>query len=237
MKKWSMMAFFIIFLVMPSSGIRGQNQAHSHNETGRARFEEQMKADENRWHWQMPQRVMDELGIGKGMRVADVGAGIGYFSLMLSARVGAAGIVYASDIDENALAVLNERGRERGVKNIVTIRGKDDDPLLPNASVDLVLIVNTIHLVKDKAAFLAHIRPSLKKSGRVVFIQWDAEKMDSESSGWDPQDRERYTLRTMLRTIYDADYEVIAIKDFLPMQLITICQPSAAAERSRGERD
>jgi ubiquinone/menaquinone biosynthesis C-methylase UbiE len=153
---------------------------------------------------------MDELDIGPGMNVADVGAGIGYFTLKLSKRVGKTGKVYASDIDENALAFLNERRKDAGMDNISIIQGREDDPMIPKASVDLVLIVNTIQLVKEKTVFLNNIRNSLKEKGKLVFVQWDAEKMDSELPGW--------------------DYEVLEIKDFLPMQLIYICQPSDASE-------
>jgi len=230
MKKYPMLALSALFLVTPSLGIKGQAQEHQHKDTGgRQYYEGQLRLDRDRWYWQMPQRVMDELDIGPGMNVADIGAGIGYFTFMLSKRVGETGKVYASDIDEDALAFLDERRKDRGLDNILTIRGKGDDPLIPKASVDLVLIVNTIHLVEKKAAFLHNIRNSLKENGKVVFVQWDAEKMDSESSGWGSKDRERYTMRTMLKTIYDADYEVVEIKDFLPMQLIYVCQPSAEA--------
>ena len=95
--------------------------------------------------------------------------------------------------------------------------------MIPDASVDLVLIVNTIQFIKEKTEFLNNIRGCLKKEGKLVFIQWDAEKMDSEMPGWDSQDRELYTMRTMLKMIYDADYQVLEIKDFLPMQLIYVC--------------
>jgi ubiquinone/menaquinone biosynthesis C-methylase UbiE len=212
--------------MVASVGSSRQNQEHQHKKESRKHYEEREKRYENRWYWQMPLRVMDELGIGPGMIVADVGAGIGYFTLKLSKKVGETGKVYASDIDENALAYLNERRIKTGLDNVVIIHGQDDDPMIPKASVDLVLIVNTIQFVKEKTAFLNNISNSLKKDGKLVFIQWDAEKMDSEMPGWDSKDRERYTVRTMLKMIYDAGYEVLEIKDFLPMQLIYICQPS-----------
>jgi ubiquinone/menaquinone biosynthesis C-methylase UbiE len=218
-----------LFLAIPAIALDWQNQEHQHKNTGLKQYEERQKRYENRWYWQMPQRVMNELDIGPGMNVADVGAGIGYFTLKLSKRVGKTGKVYASDIDENALAFLNERRKDAGLDNIIIIHGREDDPMLPKASVDLVLIVNTIQLVKEKTVFLKNIRNGIKEKGKLVFIQWDAEKMDSEMPGWDSQDRERYTMYTMLKMIYDANYEVLEIKDFLPMQLIYICQPSDAS--------
>ena len=230
MKKNSIIVLCTIFLVIPSIGFNWQNQEHQHRDTGLKQYEERQKRYEDRWYWQMPRRVMDELDIGPGMNVADVGAGIGYFTLKLSKRVGKTGKVYASDIDENALAFLNERRKDAGMDNISIIHGREDDPMIPKASVDLVLIVNTIQFVKEKTVFLSNIRNSIKEKGKLVFVQWDAEKMDSESPGWDSQDRERYTMHTMLKMIYAANYEVLEIKNFLPMQLIYICQPSDAPE-------
>jgi SAM-dependent methyltransferase len=168
------------------------------------------------------------------MAVADVGAEIGYFTLYLSERVGKTGKIYASDIDENALAFLDKRLKAAARDNIVIIHGEPDDPMIPKASVDIVLVVNTIHLVKEKTAFLNNLRESLREKGKLVFVQWNAEKMDPEAPGWDPQDRELYTKRTMLKMIDDAGYKVLEIKDFLPMQLIYICRPSdTSGDQSR----
>jgi len=229
MRNYAVILLCAVFFVTASLGFTRQSQEHQHRDTGRKQYEDREKRYQDRMYWQMPLRVMDELGIEEGMNVADVGAGIGYFTLKLSKRVGKTGRIYASDIDENALAFLDERRRAAGLENIAIIHGREDDPLIPEASVDLILIVNAIHLVKEKTLFLSNIRNSLKKGGKVVFVQWDAEKMDSELSGWDPKDRELYTMHTMLNIIYDADYEVLEIKDFLPMQSIYICQPSDQA--------
>lgn len=231
MKNYFATLLCVSFFVIPCLGSNFQNQEHQHRETGRKQYEDREKRYEARMYWQMPLRVMDELGIGEGMSVADVGAGIGYFTLKLSKRVGKTGKVYASDIDRDALTFLDERRKEAGLDNIAIIQGRADDPLIPEASVDLILIVNTIHLVKEKALFLSNIRKSLIEGGKVVFVQWDAEKMDSELPGWHPKDRELYTMSTMLNMIYDADYEVLEIKDFLPMQSIYICRPSGVREQ------
>ena len=229
MKKYLIAVLCALSFAVPSISFNRQDQEHQHKHTGLKQYEERQKRYENRWYWQMPLRVMEELGIGPGMSVADVGAGIGYFTLRLAKKVGETGKVYASDIDGNALSFLDERRKQAGLDNIVIIHGKDDDPMIPKSSVDLVLIVNTIQLVKEKTVFLNNISSSLKENGRLVFIQWDAEKMDSEMPGWDSEDRELYTVRTMLKMIYDAGYEVLEMKDFLPMQLIYICQASHAS--------
>ncbi len=230
MKKISMTVLCALFLLLPSKAFVWQDQEHEHTHSGLQQYEERLQRYAVRMYWQMPLRVMDELGIGPGMSVADVGAGIGYFTLKLSERVGETGQVYASDIDDTALAFLNERRKEGGLENVTVIHGREDNPLIPDESVDLVLIVNTIQFVKEKTVFLNNICDSLKNNGRLVFVQWDAEKMDSEAPEWDSKDRELYTMRTMLKMIYDADYEVLEIKDFLPMQLIYVCQPSKSSD-------
>jgi len=219
----------LVFL-LPSAAFLWQEQEHEHAHSSLQQYEERLQRYAVRMYWQMPLRVMDELGIGPGMSVADVGAGIGYFTLKLSERVGETGRIYASDIDENALAFLDGRRKEEDLENITIIHGREENPLIPEASVDLVLIVNTIQFVKEKSVFLNNIRGCLKENGKLVFVQWDAAKMDSESPGWNSEDREKYTMRTMLKMIYDADYEVLEIKDFLPMQLIYICQPSQTSD-------
>lgn len=172
----------------------------------------------------MPLRVMQEIGVRPGMRVADVGAGDGYFTLRLAKSVGAGGAVFASDIDADALHVLDERRDSAGVQNVQIIQGTEDDPLLPDSTLDLVLIVNTIHLVDNPTQFLGNVSRSVKSGGRIVLVQWSAEKLDSEAVDWDPTDRARYTLRTTLRTIYDGGLEVVRLLDFLPMQNIYICE-------------
>lgn len=212
----------IIVLVFPVVlfGIQHSHQ-HQHQQHRKDRHQD-------RGYWQMPNRILDEINVKEGMMVADVGAGDGYFTFFLSERVGKMGKVYASDIDDHALQVIRDRCKEEGISNISVVHGKEDDPLLPEKVFDVVLMVNTIHLVKKPTVLLEHIARSLKTNGYLVIIQWSAEKMGTEFKKWDPDDRERYTLRTNLGRIYDAGFEVVQLKDFLPMQIIFVCQPKAS---------
>jgi ubiquinone/menaquinone biosynthesis C-methylase UbiE len=209
-------------------------RGHDHSHSNRRQLEAREVQHRDRWYWQMPTRVLDEIGVTEGQTVGDVGCGIGYFSLRLAKAVGESGMVYASDIDGEALNYLDEKCQENGVRNIKTVRGDKDDPRLPEATVDMVLIVNTINFVTNPSLFLNNIKLSLKPGGRVVFVQWDAEKMDPEMPNWSAENRSKFTRQTMLRTIYDANYEVVRMLDFLPMQMIYICQPRAV--ESRGEQ-
>jgi SAM-dependent methyltransferase len=211
----------VMMLILLASGPIWAQQSHEHEEE-----ERQPDRHRDRWYWQMPLRVMNEIGIAEGKIVADVGAGDGYFTFQLADRVGQEGKVYASDIDDRALQVIRDRCKKEDIKNISVIQGKGDDPLLPEGALDLVLMVNVIHLVEDKDTFLNSIKRSLKPEGVLVIVQWDAEKMDPEAPGWDPENRALFTLRTNLGHIYGAGYEVLDIKTFLPMQNIYICIPA-----------
>ena len=98
--------------------------------------------DTSREKWQMPARVMDEIGIRPGMTVADVGAGDGWFTFYLADRVGASGRVIAEDINVQALEAVRRRCAEQKVSNVSILVGEPEDPKLPAGAVDLTLMVN-----------------------------------------------------------------------------------------------
>ena len=219
-------SFFFILVVFNFNGLYSQEtNEHDHTQSGRSWYEKREEQDQVRMYWQMPNRVLDEIGVESGQTIADVGCGIGYFSVRLAKKVGKSGIVYASDIDRGALAFLREKAERQNIGNLKIIHGKEDDPLLPGSAIDMVLIVNSIHLIDRPSEYLAALKSCLRPDGRVVIVQWDAEKMDSEAPEWSAEDREKYTQQTTLRIIYDAGCEVERILDFLPVQLIYICCP------------
>lgn len=98
MKKIIIPVLCSIFLLVPSLGFNYQDQDHQHSHSGLKQYQERLTKYGDRMYWQMPQRVMDELGIKPGMTIADVGAEIGYFTLRLAKRVGEEGKVYASTL-------------------------------------------------------------------------------------------------------------------------------------------
>lgn len=113
---------------------------------------------------------MDALGIAAGTVVADVGAGNGYFTFHLAERVGATGRVYAVDISESALKKLRERAEKEKLAQIETVLGATDDPRLAPESVDVVLVVNAYHEMRDYDAMMAGFFRALKPGGRLAII-------------------------------------------------------------------
>jgi SAM-dependent methyltransferase len=115
-------------------------------------------------------RVMDILGIVPGKDVADIGAGSGWFSVRAARRIGAAGVVYAVDINPEAIRYIDRRVRNEALSNVKTILSKSDDPLVPNHAVDAVLLLKTYHEVADPVALLEHLRPALKPGAKLGVI-------------------------------------------------------------------
>jgi len=115
-------------------------------------------------------RVMDILGIVPGKNVADVGAGSGWFTVRAARRVGAGGMVYAVDINPEAIRYVAERAKKEQLQNVKTILGQSDNPLLPAGSVDAVLLLKTYHEVARPVELLRNLRGALRPGAKVGVI-------------------------------------------------------------------
>ena len=125
--------------------------------------------------WQRPQEVMDALAIRAGFAVGDVGCGQGYFTFKLAERVGSQGEVYAEDIDEEAVAGIRRRAEAEALTQVRPIVGVADDPRLPAASLDAILVVNSYHEWRKYGKMLQHLSAALKRGGLLAVIDGVAE--------------------------------------------------------------
>jgi ubiquinone/menaquinone biosynthesis C-methylase UbiE len=122
-----------------------------------------------------PDVALNVLKIPKGASVADIGAGSGYITVRLAARVGPTGRVYANDVQPQMLNILARRLDMSKITNVTLIEGTIDDPKLPPASVDLALMVDVYHELSQPQAILRHLRESLKPGGRLVLLEYRKE--------------------------------------------------------------
>jgi predicted methyltransferase len=111
-----------------------------------------------------PHRVIAALGLTRGQRVADVGAGQGYLTFRLAEAVGPTGRVVATDIDESALAVL----RARAPAHVTARKVAANDPGLEPASYDMVLLSEVDHYLADRVDYLKKLGPALTPDGRIA---------------------------------------------------------------------
>ena len=115
-------------------------------------------------------RVMDILGIAPGKVVADIGAGSGWFTVRAAKRMSGRGLVYAVDINPEAIRYVDDRARKEQLQNVKTILGQADNPLLPARSVDAVLLLKTYHEVAQPVALLQNLRAALRPGAKVGVI-------------------------------------------------------------------
>jgi ubiquinone/menaquinone biosynthesis C-methylase UbiE len=127
-------------------------------------------AERERDRWQRPDDVMECLNLKDGSVVADLGCGVGYFSLKLAPKVGEHGIVMAEDILDESLTFLWLRRLLYREANVRIVHGTLDDPLLPAAGVDSVLIANSYHEFTEPRAMLDHTFRALRSGGRLVVL-------------------------------------------------------------------
>jgi len=122
-----------------------------------------------------PDLAVLALQIPKGAIVADVGAGSGYMTMLLSKAVGPAGKVYANDIQPEMIARLRQRLTKDKIANVEPVLGNVSDPRLPDGALDLVLMVDVYHELSEPQQMLRRIRQALKPSGRLVLLEYRKE--------------------------------------------------------------
>ena len=122
-----------------------------------------------------PDVALSVLKIPKGASVADIGAGSGYMTVRLAARVGPTGRVFANDVQPQMLDMLARRLADKRITNVTMVQGTLDDPKLPPSSVDLELMVDVYHEFSQPQAMLRHLREALKPGGRLVLLEYRKE--------------------------------------------------------------
>lgn len=111
--------------------------------------------------------------IGNGMSIADIGAGEGYYTVRLSPIVGRSGRVLAQDIMPATLQALGQRVQRERLDNVAVKLGQPNDPQMPDASFDRVLLIHMYHEIERPAEFLWNLRDSLKRGGMIVVVDAD----------------------------------------------------------------
>jgi ubiquinone/menaquinone biosynthesis C-methylase UbiE len=158
------------------------------------------------------QRIVETLKLASGMRVADIGAGTGLFTMLFAEKVGPRGKVYAVDISDNFVRNIVQRGRQTGFNNIEGIVNTQRESKLESQSVDLVFMSDTYHHFEYPKAMLRSIRQALKPGGHVAVI--DFRKQSGVSSGW-VMSHVRPDKQTVVREIESSGFRLLEEPGFL----------------------
>ncbi len=127
-------------------------------------------------------QVVDALGIEPGMRIADVGAGTGLYTMLFARAVGPAGRVYAVDISASFVESIEARAAEYHVDNVIPVVNDQQSTTLPPDSVDLVFLADTYHHFEYPRAMLASIHQALVPGGALAII--DFRRLPGVSNPW-----------------------------------------------------
>ena len=138
-----------------------------------------IRADEaSRDRHREAERVMDRLGIRPGVRVADIGAGSGYYTARLARRLGPGATIYAEDIKPDYLKQLEARLRRDGIEGVTVVLGDPNHPRLPSNAIDVAILAHMYHEIENPFEFLYHLQPALAPGARVGIV--DAERRTEE---------------------------------------------------------
>ncbi|MEZ5397058.1 MAG: class I SAM-dependent methyltransferase [Bryobacterales bacterium] len=174
---------------------------------------------------EQPDRVVRELKIAPGSTVADLGAGVGYFTWRLAGAVGPMGKVIAVDIQPGMIERLRQNLAERGITNVEPVLGSEENPRLPPHSVDMVLLVDVYHELQQPERTMAHVRRALKPDGRLVLIEYRKEDPDIPI-----HPLHKMTVGEMRQEIEPIGFKFDELLDFLPTQHIVIFKPLPDSE-------
>jgi ubiquinone/menaquinone biosynthesis C-methylase UbiE len=171
--------------------------------------------------WQKPDQIMDALGIADGSKVADIGAGGGYFTVRLARRVGPNGVVWAEDVQPAMLEAIKRRVAKdvaKDIHNVRTVQGTSTDPMLPEASLDAAIIIDAYQEIQygNPVLFLQNVKKGLRTGGRVGIIDY---KKDGGGPG---PDGARPDPETIVAVAEKAGLRLLKRETFLPFQFFLV---------------
>jgi protein-L-isoaspartate O-methyltransferase len=122
--------------------------------------------------------LLRELALKPGMAVADIGAGTGYYARRMAPLVGSGnsgGVVYATDVQPQMMKLLEEGAKKAGLTNIKPILGGLQSVNLPEASIDLAIMVDVYHELEFPFEVIDSLVRALKPGGRIAYVEYRLE--------------------------------------------------------------
>lgn len=170
--------------------------------------------DPRRNEWQMPERVVDYLLIREGETVVDIGAGTGYFSMQFARKVGKSGTVYALDVDESMVKLIEKRAKREGFVNVLAKRAPFESPGIGENLADLVFICDTYLFFENRVAYMQRVHEILKRGGRLAIVSFNG---NAEIPGAPPRHK-MIPKEQAISEIRSAGFNLEADFLFLPYQ-------------------
>ncbi len=174
---------------------------------GAAWLERKTRASE-----ELPDQVVFAMGLPPDARVADIGAGTGYFTFRIAPLVPA-GRVYAVDIQPEMIEIISEQIRRREQENVIPVLSNAKDPMLPAGSIDAVLLVDAYHEFAYPHEMMSRITHALRPGGRVFLVEYRGEDRRIPI-----KPLHKMTQQQAITEMQSVGLRWIGTKDFLPTQ-------------------
>jgi ubiquinone/menaquinone biosynthesis C-methylase UbiE len=174
---------------------------------------------------EQPDRVVKEMQLKPTDVVADVGAGTGYFAFRLAPLVSQ-GQVYAVDLQDEMIAVLNKRKVELKAANVTPVKSTEQDAKLPANSVDAVLMVDVYHEFAYPFEMMQSIYKALKPGGRIIQIEYRG-----EDASVPIKPLHKMTVKQVRKEQEFIGLKFVEAKEFLPQQHFIVLEKPVSVAR------
>jgi len=164
-----------------------------------------------------PKEILKALALQQGEKIADLGAGGGYYSLEFAEAVGRQGVIYALDTDPDKIEFIQRSAAERGLSNVQAVLVEEKNVTLPE-KVDLIFLRNVYHHISNRVEYFAKLKESLKPNGRIAIVEHNSSGRLSLHEIFE----HRVAKENIIEEMITAGYCIEESLDFLPKQSFTI---------------
>lgn len=183
---------------------------------------EALAADPARDAWQLPAEVLARAGVTAGARVADYGAGDGYWLPHLARAVAPTGSVIAIEFDAALVAGLRGKVRASGLTTVAVHQAEEGE--LPGSQpLDRVLLLDSYGALAEPVGTLERLRSRLAPGGALVVL---GHRVDAAIPG--PPLPERLDVETIVAEARGAGFGEPSLREDLARQWLVVL-PLAAA--------
>jgi len=170
----------------------------------------------DREQWNKPEQIMDALKIADGSKVAEIGAGGGWFTLRLARRVNQRGLVYAEDVQPEMIEAIRRRVQRENLTNVRTVLGTTKDSRLPH-DLDAILINWAYSEMENPVTVLKDAAQSLKPQGRIGIVDFSP-----GAGGPGPEPDQRVDPETVIKEATAAGLSVISRENVPPFMFMVV---------------